>query len=153
VSAWLSAGTLFVLAPLFAAGGAASASDGILDRRSTPARHPALLMPGGKAERLEFDFGQVKGWLSRKGEWYFEGEIPHRGLLCGTYELGIRFGIGNPGCANVEWASEPYFVTRHLQCNNATVAHAGGDFDPGLAPIFDRVTCAERVVRCNGVCK
>lgn len=141
------------LALALAASGPAAGSEQILDRRAAQARHPALLLPGGEAERLEFDFGDFRGWLSRKGEWYFDGEVRHRGLLCGTYEVGFRFGVGNPGCTDVQWLSEPYFVTRHLQCNNATVAHAGGDFDPGLARVFGQVSCAERVVRCSGTCK
>jgi hypothetical protein len=108
---------------------------------------------GGTPDRLDFISFEFRAWLRRTGEWHVEGDVDHRGLLCGDYEMGMRFGTGSPGCTNVEWLSEVRYVTLRKQCNDATLRHVGGDTQPDLAPRFDRVTCAERLIRCNGNCK
>ena len=79
--------------------------------------------------------------------------MTHRGLLCGEYSVGMRFGIGRPGCSNVAWLTDVTYATARRQCNNATLYHAGGDVQPELAGSFAQITCAERVIRCTGVCK
>lgn len=105
--------------------------------------------------RLDFDFraGETKAWVNKDGDFQIQGSLKHRGLLCGSYQMGIRFGIGSPACLNVEWITEPIFVTSQTQCNGARVMHLGGDNDPGLAAKITRITCAERIIRCSGNCR
>lgn len=52
--------------------------------------------------RMDFRFGDVNAWLLEDGTWHIEGVVQHRGALCADYRLGLRFGRGSPGCANVE---------------------------------------------------
>ena len=108
-----------------------------------------------KAERLDFDFrvGDSHAWINDDGDFQVSGWIKHTGLLCATYSMGVRFGVGAPGCLNVEWITEPLFVTSDIQCNDARVEHAGGDTDAGLGKRLATITCGERVVRCTGNCK
>ncbi len=103
--------------------------------------------------RLDFFYGDVRAWLLQDGNWHIEGSIQHRGARCGTYELGIQFGIGNPGCANVEWIGGPIYVTKRRQCNSALMIHVGGDQDQGAADAFDQINCAQRLINCSGKCK
>jgi len=119
------------------------------------AQSSGLMLEAGKPDRLNFTFGgQVTAWLSPSGEWRLEGNIPHSGLLCGTYQVGLRFGVGNPGCTDVQWLTEdPSYVTRELQCNNASAFHSGGDSQPALAENYARISCAERLILCSGTCK
>lgn len=91
--------------------------------------------------------------MKRDGGWHVEGTVRHRGLRCGTYELGMRFGIGNPDCTDVTWVTRDTYVTSQYQCNDAEMPHAGTEIDATLADRFDAITCAERVVRCTGNCK
>ena len=72
---------------------------------------------------------------------------------CVLSPLGLRFGVGSPGCLNVEWITEPRLVTTEVQCNDARIEHRGGDTDPALGKRLARITCGERVVRCTGNCK
>lgn len=103
--------------------------------------------------RLDFYFGDIRAWLLEDGNWHIEGNIEHRGAFCGEYELGIQFGIGSPGCANVEWLGSPAYVTRRRHCNSARLDHSGGDLDYTAAETFDRINCAQRLIRCSGNCK
>ena len=105
--------------------------------------------------RLDFEFrsGESSAWLNNTGDFHLHGWIPHRGLLCATYSMGVRFGIGSPGCLNVQWLSEPVFVTSQYQCNGARVEHGGGDTLPEIGARIATISCAERVVRCSGSCK
>lgn len=124
--------------------------------RSDQARpQPAVsITADGRVGRLEFRFGTRgdQGWLARNGEMYLDAWVQHRGLLCATYETGLRFGIGEQGCANVQWVNGPYWLTRLRQCNNAVVQHLGNDAWSELAGFFDRINCVERLVRCTGNC-
>src|SRR5437899_1186813 len=45
--------------------------------------------------RLDFDFraGESSAWVNNTGDFHLHGWIPHRGLLCATYSMGVRFGI------------------------------------------------------------
>jgi hypothetical protein len=108
---------------------------------------------GPGSARLDFFFGDIRAWLREDGNWHIEGSIQHRGALCGTYELGIQFGIGSPGCANVEWMGTPVYVTSRRQCNSALLNHIGGDVDPAAAGAFNQINCAQRLIRCTGNCK
>ena len=105
--------------------------------------------------RLDFDFraGDSTAWLNADGDFLLHGWVPHRGLLCATYRMGVRFGIGAPGCLNVEWISDPVYVTSQFQCNGARAEHTGGDNVPGIGGQIAAITCAERVIRCSGTCK
>ena len=103
--------------------------------------------------RLDFFFGEIRAWLLQDGNWHVEGNVSHRGALCARYELGIQFGAGNPGCSNVKWMGTPVYVTMRTHCNNAALRHSGGDIDYSAAEAFDRINCAQRLIRCNGNCK
>jgi hypothetical protein len=103
--------------------------------------------------RLDFYYGDVRAWLLQDGNWHIEGNIRHQGALCATYRLGIQFGIGGPGCANVEWIGEPVYVTKRRHCNSAVLMHVGGDRSQSAADAFDNITCAQRLIDCSGNCK
>jgi len=108
---------------------------------------------GNQAMKYNFDFGETKAWLREDGYWQIEGDVAHRSGFCATYQLGIRFGTGNPGCSNAEWINEPLFVTRRFQCNNAGSFHVGGEFSYSAQKNFDAINCAQRVLKCSGACK
>ena len=122
---------------------------------SAAARPTYSLDAAPHINRLDFDFrvGESTAWLNGSGDFHVHGWIPHRGLLCATYRMGLRFGVGSPGCLNVEWVSDPVFVTSQYQCNGARVEHDGGDTVPEIGARIARISCAERVVRCSGSCK
>ena len=105
--------------------------------------------------RLDFNFrtGESTAWLNGDGDFHMHGWILHNGLLCATYRMGMRFGVGAPGCLNVEWLSDPVYVTSQYQCNGARVEHDGGDTAPEAGAQIAKVTCAERVIRCSGSCR
>ncbi|MCW5623547.1 MAG: hypothetical protein KIT73_02380 [Burkholderiales bacterium] len=119
-------------------------------RAMAPALPSVSITADGKPQRLEFDFGRDRGtaWLARKGEMYVDTWVRHYGLLCSTYEVGLRFGQGNPGCANVEWFDDPTWLTSRKQCNDAVVNHIGVNTDIELQKVFEKATCAERLIRC-----
>lgn len=108
-----------------------------------------------RINRLDFDFrtDESAAWLNSAGDFHVHGWIRHRGLLCATYRLGLRFGIGAPGCLNVAWVSDPVYVTSVYQCNGARVEHDGGDNMPEMGAQIAKISCVERVVRCSGSCK
>jgi hypothetical protein len=105
--------------------------------------------------RLDFDFRieETRAWLNETGDFQITGWLKHAGLLCATYRTGLRFGIGAPGCLNVNWITDPHFVTSEFQCNGARVQHAGGDTVPAVGEQVGKITCAERVITCSGNCK
>lgn len=116
------------------------------------ARESGFATLGAGPQRKNFRFADVSLWLNNDGDWQIEGKIPHRGLQCATYELGVRFGAGDPGCTNVEWLMEEQYVTTQQQCNNSVVQHTGGDLGSFIKTDYARVSCAERYIRCRGVC-
>ena len=122
---------------------------------SAPSRPTYSLDARPQVNRLDFDFraGESTAWLNDKGDFHLQGWILHRSLLCATYRMGVRFGAGAPGCLNVEWRSDPVYVTSHYQCNGARVEHDGGDTAPDIGAQIAKITCAERVVHCSGSCK
>ena len=122
---------------------------------SAPSRPTYSLDAAPQINRLDFDFraGESTAWLNGNGDFHLHGWILHRGLLCATYRMGVRFGIGAPGCLNVEWISDPVYVTSKYQCNGARVEHAGGDTAAEIGAQVGKITCAERVVRCSGSCR
>jgi hypothetical protein len=126
--------------------------------KTTYGREQAQARPIGnvsvvlRPSQINFNFGGGSASLSPKGEWTVEARVRHNGLLCADYSVGMRFGIGRPGCSNVAWLTDVTYVTNQRQCNNATVDHSGGDVQPQLADSFTQITCAERVTRCTGLC-
>ncbi len=94
----------------------------------------------------------LSGWLDDTGAWHIRAEVQHGRLLCGTYQVGIQLGSGNPACANVVWLSEVAYATRHLHCNSATLPHSGGGEFSNSANRIEEVTCVRVVIRCEGAC-
>jgi len=121
-------------------------------REQARALSPNVELEGFKLQRKDFHFHDFTAWLKRDGTWHIEGVVSHAGLLCGRYEVGMRFGIGNPGCANVHWISDDRFVTSESQCNNVDFNHSGNNVDESLTGSFDEITCGEAVTRCTGNC-
>lgn len=128
----------------------ASAQD--VRKLSTEPRRSAPLGPQDLA-RMDFGFGELRAWLLADGNWHIEGTVQHRSGLCAGYQLGIQFGVGSPGCANVEWIGEPVYATYQRHCNHALLRHAGGDVDPVAREHFDHITCAQRLIQCDGNCR
>jgi len=124
-------------------------------RSQAVAQYPKVKLDGFELQRKDFRFGFAgfTGWLKRGGEWHIEGPVRHNGLFCGTYEIGMRFGIGKPECTDVQWVSGIRYVTSQNQCNNAEMPHSGSEMDEFLTSQFDAISCAERVIRCTGTCK
>jgi hypothetical protein len=122
---------------------------------SAPAQPTYSLDAHPKPIRLNFDFreGESLAWLNEDGDFQVHGWITHRSLRCATYRMGVRFGAGSPACLNVQWLTEPVFVTSQLQCNSARANHRGGDTLPAMGARLERITCAERVIRCTGNCR
>lgn len=141
----------FAAATLFS--GSESAAQSTTSRTTVPARAIGSASVVLKAQQLDFNFGGTNASLGPKGAWSIAGLVSHRGLLCGDYSVGVRFGVGSPECSNVVWLTDVSYVTTQRQCNNASVQHSGGDLQPQLIEPFRRITCAERVIRCIGVCK
>jgi len=117
------------------------------------AKKPSVVLPD---EPKQWDFlfdksSDLKAWLRDNGNFLLQGYIRHNHLLCGTYQLGIQFGKGD-GCVNVEWISEPVYVSRQRQCNQAVLHHYGSGNVPEAAAKFDEVTCAQLYIKCEGVC-
>lgn len=108
---------------------------------------------GAEKQKIEFKFDSASAWLRENGTFHVEAEVKHESLLCGTYEVGVRFGIGKPGCTNVSWLSKTQFVSKRKQCNHAWMSHQGSGTDVDLIGDVDLVTCGQLVVRCNGKCK
>jgi hypothetical protein len=132
---------------------AESAAQSTVNRTTAPARAIGSASVVLKPQQLDFNFGGTQASLGPKGDWSIKGLVAHRGLLCGDYSIGVRFGVGSPECSNVVWLTDVSYVTSQRQCNNASVQHSGGDLQPQLIEPFRRITCAERVIRCTGVCK
>jgi hypothetical protein len=107
---------------------------------------------GGQAARSDFDFGPIKVWLRDDGRWAIEGDVMHRSGFCATYQLGVQFGTGSPGCANVKWLADPIYVTKRLQCNSAGAFHSGGSYSLAVKNRFNEINCAQRAIKCNGKC-
>jgi len=107
----------------------------------------------GKPMKLEFDFGDIKAWARRDGSWNAEGQVMHRGLLCGTYTLLLRVGHGNPGCTDVQWFNQPRAVANVTLCNNTNGSLTGGNMEFRSSARFDEITCAERIISCSDNCK
>lgn len=124
-----------------------------LKKISAPAKKPALVLPNDP-KQLDFLFDKssdMKAWVRENGDLFIEGFIRHNHFRCGTYQLGIQFGKGD-GCANVQWYSDPVYVSHKRQCNQAVLHHNGYQNDPNVVAKFDEITCAQLFIKCEGVC-
>ena len=122
---------------------------------TAPARPTYSLDAQPHINRLDFEFrpSESTAWMNASGDFHLRGWVKHASLLCATYQMGMRFGIGAPGCLNVEWISDPIYVTSQYQCNGARVEHDGGDTAPAMGEQIAKITCVERVIRCSGSCR
>ncbi len=124
------------------------------DRAETATIKPgSSWSPPGDDKSVAFAFSDGEVTLQSNGEWSAKGWIRHAGILCGRYSIGVQFGIGSPGCINVEWKNNPQFSVPKSQCNNAVLKHLVYEKAPELKKSFEKITCARRVVRCTGNCK
>lgn len=131
-----------------------SNSKAVVKKYSAVAHKPMDFGSSNLPKKLEFRFDGAKAWLRDNGDFGVDAEIKHQWLLCGTYEVGIRFGIGSPAsCANVSWVTEAQYISRRKQCNNAWMAHAGNGNSIDAATDFPRITCAQLLIKCTGKCK
>jgi hypothetical protein len=144
--------TIRVVAALLLLPAPAQAAEEVRRLSSEPRRGQAV---GGAhaLARMDFRFGDIDAWLLEDGTWHIEGTVQHRSALCAEYRLGMRFGQGSPGCANVEWLTGESYVTYEVQCNNALVRHLGGGSDPVAAQNFAKISCGQRLIYCSGNCK
>jgi hypothetical protein len=123
-----------------------------LSRTLAPATDAAEWDADGKLARKDFRFSDTTIWLRSNGAWHLEGQVSHGFLLCGTYQIGVRFGAGHPGCSNVEWLTDTEYATSHVQCNHAIQWHAGSGTLTIAPDKFSEMTCAERSLKCSGRC-
>lgn len=108
---------------------------------------------GGLPEKLAFKFDNANAWLRENGDFGLEAEVKHGWLMCGTYEVAVRFGIGIPACTNVSWISQPSYVRSHKQCNNSWMVHSGNGSVPTISDDFENINCAQLIIKCTGKCK
>ena len=104
---------------------------------------------------LKFKHGDIHVDLYEDGTWSVEGPVTHRGFLCSTYELGVRFGDAETGCVNVNWLSDTDYVSSHTQCNNATMMHKGeSELKIPAEEKFklEEVSCAQISILCTKGC-
>jgi len=148
--------TIVLLALFFVTGAALASSDKkneVIKRYSAIPNKPVNWGGGGLPEKLEFQFDNASAWLRQNGDFGLEAEVKHGWLLCGTYEVAVRFGIGKPACTNVSWVSEPNYMRSHKQCNNSWMVHSGQGSEPVVSDNFDNINCAQLVIKCTGKCK
>jgi len=122
-------------------------------RTSAPARASLEFRTPDQPRQLDFDFGTGQGWLRSDGSYQLKASVQHTGLLCATYAVGLRFGVGPEGCENpASWTSPQILSTRRL-CNNAPAVFEGNGQDPSVVANFDGIKCAQLLIRCDGNCK
>ena len=143
---------LFTTLALFASCAYAE-KDIVVKKYSAVARKSIDFGVGATPQKINFRFDNATAWLRENGTFQLDAEIKHGWLLCGTYEVGVRFGIGKPACANVSWISKPRYVSKRKQCNNAWMVHHGTDAEADVVGDVDLITCAQLVVKCTGKCK
>ena len=125
----------------------------VMNRNSVAVRPAIAFTTDPRAARVDFRTFDFSGHLLGDGTWQVSSPVTHRGLICATYEVGLRFGVGHPGCTDVTWLSEPMYIGSRRQCNESTVDHVGGETTPRLGDHLPSITCVERIVRCTGNCK
>ena len=118
---------------------------------TAPAKKPALLLPNETA-KLSFDFGEFKASVTASGEMRVKGWVSHSRVRCADYAVGLRFGQGERACTNVKWLTDPIYLSFKRHCNSAKLEHDGFETDPAIKADFSKITCAQRLLRCSGVC-
>lgn len=115
---------------------------------------PVEIPPGASMVRVPdaktFRFNAFTGSLRKDGSWDVHGLIRHAGLACANYQVGVRFGLGDASCREVNWITPVRYVTDRKQCNDAEVEHRGGYHEPLLEYEFLNVNCAELSLKCQG---
>lgn len=106
----------------------------------------------GQSSVREFQQGPTRGWINETGSWGISSPVVHTRLRCGTYEVGVQFGAGNPRCSQVRWRTNVQYGTSRTHCNSATLIHSGGETFPEWNNAFDTLSCVRVVTRCSGVC-
>jgi len=142
---------VFVCMAIFLVG-TTHASEPVVKKYSAVARKSIDFGVGAEPQKLEFKFDGASAWVREDGSFHVEAEIKHGSLLCGTYRVGINFGIGKPACTNVNWVADPHYVTKRKQCNNAWMVHAGSGNDSHVVKNFNQITCAQILIKCTGKC-
>jgi len=127
-------------------------SEPVIKKYSAVAHKSIDFGVGAGPQKLEFKFDGATAWVREDGSFQVDAEIKHGSLLCGTYKVGINFGMGKPACTNVEWIDEPHYVTKRKQCNNAWMVHTGAGTDTHVVKNFNQITCAQILIRCTGKC-
>ena len=117
---------------------------------TAPAVREMDMFDKSKLDKLSFNFGNAQAWIKPQGGWSIKGSVTHKRIRCATYQMGIRFGVGEEGCNNVTWVSDFEYGTNVKQCNSTTLEHKGGGFIDISADDINKVTCAELNVRCFG---
>ena len=130
-----------------------SDAEPVIKKYSAVARKSMDFKEGNVVQKVDFRFDGATAWLRQNGDFGVDAEIKHQWLLCGTYEVGIRFGIGSPACTNVSWVTDPRYVSRRKQCNNAWMVHTGNGNDAEIPGDFPQITCAQLLIKCTGKCK
>ena len=128
-------------------------TDSVVKKYTAVARKTIDFGAGAEPPKLEFRFDGATALLRENGTFQLEAEIKHGWLLCGTYEVGINFGIGSPACTNVSWIGEPRYVSSRKQCNHAWMVHSGSDAAPEVVGDFAEITCAQLSIKCTGKCR
>ncbi|MDH5326118.1 MAG: hypothetical protein OEZ68_17550 [Gammaproteobacteria bacterium] len=126
-----------------------------LHRLSTEALKQSAFLSGESGDKLLFEFQGAdpsKAWLKQNGQWQIEAWVRHNHFRCGHYQLGVRFGQGEPACLNVKWLTDPVFISNKRQCNNSVIHHKGSESSEELEKLFSKITCAEQVIKCVGIC-
>jgi len=129
------------------------ADDAVEKKYTAIARKSVDFGAGAEPQKFEFKFDHASAWLRQNGAFKLDAEVKHEWLLCGDYEVGVRFGIGQPGCTNVSWLSTTQFVSKRKQCNHAWMVHQGSGTDSALVGDMEEITCGQLVIRCTGKCK
>jgi hypothetical protein len=106
----------------------------------------------GQLARRSFQGRGMQGWVDESGAWHLSGEVHHDRLRCATYEAGVQFATGGPGCASANWLGQVSYGTRLRHCNAASRLHSGGNSIPGMGGRFASLSCARVVIRCQGTC-
>ena len=102
---------------------------------------------------ISFEFSGGSITIRRDGTWEAESQIHHQGLRCGKYQLGFRLGEGDALCSEVNWLVQAYYLKPIQHCNNATRLHGGDGFIPEYQKNFNKLNCAERLIKCEGLCR
>ena len=122
----------------------------VVATRNLPLAPPSSL---GQGQRVRVYGSRNNGGnLTEEGFWSITKKVAHTRLLCATYETGVQFGRGDAACSNVNWLTDVDYVTRHKQCNSATMIHSGSGAVGDRKRVFDQSNCVRMVTRCRGRC-